>query len=130
MASFQLKGQAAERQRLLEEARRRQRFQQKTREMRRCLDSVRERLLHHEGATDVASAVALLEQHQLLRLELEEQRNRWEHNSLTTRWRWISKENAYKVYPFVTNRTNKVKKETFTFFSQNDVRRQKNKKYS
>lgn len=76
LASSQLRGQVVERQRLLEEARRRQRIQQKTREMRRCLESVRERLLHHEGATDVASAVALLEQHQLLRMELEEQRNR------------------------------------------------------
>lgn len=39
--------------------------------------------MHPEGATDVASATALLEQHQLLWMELEEQRNRWEHHSLT-----------------------------------------------
>ncbi|XP_068608001.1 spectrin beta chain, non-erythrocytic 5 [Brachionichthys hirsutus] len=72
----QLKGQAAERQRRLEEARRLQNFQQQAKEMHRWTGSVRERLLQEEAASDVASAVALLEQHQDLQLEMEEQRRR------------------------------------------------------
>lgn len=75
-AKTQLKGQAAERQRLLEEARKKQRFQQKAKEMKQWVGSVRERLLHQEVAADVASAAALLEQHKLLWLEVEEQRSR------------------------------------------------------
>lgn len=76
LAPLQLKEQAAERQRLLEEARRRQRFQQRAKEIKQWAESARERLLHQEVAADVASAGALLEQHQLLWLELEEQRSR------------------------------------------------------
>ncbi|XP_076605262.1 spectrin beta chain, non-erythrocytic 5 [Chaetodon auriga] len=72
----QLKRQAADRQRLLEEARRLQSFQQQAKELQRWAGSVRERLLQEETATDVASAVALLEQHQELQLEMEEQRSR------------------------------------------------------
>ncbi|XP_067469592.1 spectrin beta chain, non-erythrocytic 5 isoform X2 [Thunnus thynnus] len=72
----QVKHQAAERQRLLEEARRLQSFQQQAKELQRWAGSVQDRLLQEEAATDVASAVALLEQHQELRLEMEEQRSR------------------------------------------------------
>lgn len=73
---FQLKRQAADRQQLLEEARRLQSFQRQAKELQRWADSVQERLLQEEMATDVASAVTLLEQHQELQLEMEEQRSR------------------------------------------------------
>ncbi|XP_038585015.1 spectrin beta chain, non-erythrocytic 5 isoform X1 [Micropterus salmoides] len=72
----QLKHQAADRQQLLEEARRLQSFQQQAKELKRWAVSVQERLLQEETATDVASAVALLEQHQELQLEMEEQSSR------------------------------------------------------
>lgn len=54
-----------------------QSFQQKSKELKRWVGSVQERLLQKENATDVASAVALLEQHHTLRLEMEEQRSRY-----------------------------------------------------
>lgn len=73
----QLKRQAADRQRVLEEARRMQSFQQKSKVLKRWVGSVQERLLQEETATDVASAVALLDQHHMLRLEMEEQRSRY-----------------------------------------------------
>ncbi|XP_068456287.1 spectrin beta chain, non-erythrocytic 5 [Clinocottus analis] len=73
----QLKRQAADKQRLLEEARRLQSFQRQAKELQRWAGSVRERLLQEEAAADVASATALLEQHRELRLEMEEQRSRW-----------------------------------------------------
>ncbi|XP_039992754.1 spectrin beta chain, non-erythrocytic 5 isoform X2 [Xiphias gladius] len=72
----QVKHQAADRQSLLEEARRLQSFQQQAKELQRWGGLVQERLLQEETAADVASAVALLEQHQELRLEMEEQRSR------------------------------------------------------
>ncbi|XP_036927334.1 spectrin beta chain, non-erythrocytic 5 isoform X2 [Acanthopagrus latus] len=72
----QLKRQAADRQNLLEEARRLQSFQQQAKELQRWAGSVQDRLLQEETVTDVASALALLEQHQELRLEMEEQRSR------------------------------------------------------
>ncbi|KAM7376448.1 hypothetical protein PAMP_006181 [Pampus punctatissimus] len=72
----QVKRQGAERQRLLEEARRLQNFQQQAKELQRWAGSVQERLLQEEVAADVASAITLLEQHQELRLEMEEQRSR------------------------------------------------------
>ncbi|KAM9341571.1 spectrin beta chain, non-erythrocytic 5 [Symphorus nematophorus] len=72
----QLKHQAADRQQLLEEARRLQSFQQQAKELQRWAGSVQDRLLQEETATDVASAVALLEQHHELLLEMEEQRSR------------------------------------------------------
>ncbi|XP_070699072.1 spectrin beta chain, non-erythrocytic 5 [Pempheris klunzingeri] len=72
----QLKRQAADRQQVLEEARRLQSFQQQAKELQRWVGSVQERLLQEEAAADVASAVALLEQHQELQLEMEEQRSR------------------------------------------------------
>ncbi|KAM7403778.1 hypothetical protein PAMA_004285 [Pampus argenteus] len=72
----QVKRQAAERQRLLEEARRLQNFQQQAKELQRWAGSVQKRLLQEEVAADMASAITLLEQHQELRLEMEEQRSR------------------------------------------------------
>lgn len=72
----QLKRQAADRQQLLEEARRLQSFQQRAKELQRWAGSVQERLLQEETAADVASAVALLEKHQELQLEMKEQRSR------------------------------------------------------
>jgi len=75
--ALQLKRQAADKQRLLEEARSLQSFQRQAKELRRWAGSVQERLLQEEAAADVASAVALLEQHRELWLEMEEQRSRW-----------------------------------------------------
>ncbi|XP_062252883.1 spectrin beta chain, non-erythrocytic 5 [Platichthys flesus] len=72
----QVKHQAADRQRHLEEARRLQGFQQQAKELQRWAGSVQERLLQEEVAADVASAVALLEQNRELQLEMEEQRSR------------------------------------------------------
>lgn len=54
-----------------------QSFQQKSKELKRWVGSVSCSLLQEETATDVASAVALLEQHHMLRLEMEEQRSRY-----------------------------------------------------
>ncbi|KAK2826814.1 hypothetical protein Q5P01_021028 [Channa striata] len=72
----QVKRQAADRQHLLEEARRLQSFQQQGKELHRWAGSVQERLLQEEAAADVASALALLEQHRELRREMEQQRSR------------------------------------------------------
>lgn len=72
----QLKRQAADKQQVLEEARRLQNFQQQTKELQRWTSSIQDRLLQEETATDVASAVALLIQHKDLQLEIEEQRSR------------------------------------------------------
>ncbi|XP_054653046.1 spectrin beta chain, non-erythrocytic 1 isoform X2 [Dunckerocampus dactyliophorus] len=72
----QLKSQAANRQRLLEEALRLHHFQQEAKELRRWATAVEDRLLQEEVATDVASAIALLEEHQELLLEMEEQKRR------------------------------------------------------
>lgn len=72
----QVKRQAADRQSLLEEARTLHSFQQQAKELQRWAGSVQERLLQEEAAADVASAVALLEQHQDLWLEMEQQRHR------------------------------------------------------
>ncbi|XP_024910886.1 spectrin beta chain, non-erythrocytic 5 isoform X2 [Cynoglossus semilaevis] len=69
-----VKHQAAERQRHLEEARRLQNFQQQTKELQCWMGSAKERLLQEETASDVASALALLDQHEELWLEMEEQR--------------------------------------------------------
>lgn len=71
-----MKRQATDRQRLLEEARRLQRFQQRAKELQHWAASVQESLQQEQAAADVASAVALLQQHQDLWLEMKEQRNR------------------------------------------------------
>lgn len=71
-----MKRQATDRQRFLEEARRLQSFQQQAKELQRWVGSVQESLLQEEAAADVASAIALLEQHQDLWLEMKEQKNR------------------------------------------------------
>ncbi|KAL6106061.1 sptbn5 [Pungitius sinensis] len=73
----QLKLQAADRRRLLEAARSLQGFQRRAKMLRRWAGSTQERLLQEEEASDVASALALLEQHRELRLQMEEQRSRW-----------------------------------------------------
>ncbi|XP_029899947.1 spectrin beta chain, non-erythrocytic 5 isoform X2 [Myripristis murdjan] len=72
----QVKQQAADRQRLLEEARRLQSFQQQAKELQRWMGSVQDRLLQEEPAADMASTVALLEQHEELQREMEGQRSR------------------------------------------------------
>ncbi|CAN9501902.1 unnamed protein product [Ophioblennius macclurei] len=71
-----VKLQAADKQRHLEEARRLQSFQQGAKELQRWADSARDRLLQEESAGDVASAVALLEQHRELWEEMQAQRSR------------------------------------------------------
>lgn len=73
---YQVKHQAVDRQHHLEEAQHMQSFQLQAKELQRLTESVQDRLLQQEAATDVASAIALLEQHQELRLEMEEQRRR------------------------------------------------------
>lgn len=65
------------RQRLLQEARTLRSFQQEAEELHHWVQSLQERLLQEGKATDVASAMASLEQHQELQLELEEQRSRY-----------------------------------------------------
>ncbi|XP_034721660.1 spectrin beta chain, non-erythrocytic 2-like, partial [Etheostoma cragini] len=72
-----VKRQAADRQRLLEDARQLQSFQHRAKELQHWTGSVQERLLQEETAADVAAAVALLGQHQELRLEMEEHGSRW-----------------------------------------------------
>lgn len=69
--------QAAARQRHLQEARRLQSFQQQAKELQRWVESVQERLLQEGRATDVASAIGLLEQHLELQQEMEELRSRY-----------------------------------------------------
>ena len=73
---LQVKQQAAERQQQLEEAKRLQDFQLQTRDLVLWAGATQERLLEDESGTDVASALALLKDHQDLRLEIEEQRDR------------------------------------------------------
>lgn len=72
-----MKHQAATRQQHLEQASRLQSFQQRVKELQRWISSAQEHLLQDEPATDVASAVALLEQHQELQLEVKEQKSRY-----------------------------------------------------
>lgn len=66
----------AARQRLLQEARRLQSFQQQAKELQHWIASIQERLLQEGKATDVASAISLFEQHLELQQEMEEQRSR------------------------------------------------------
>ncbi|XP_067099877.1 spectrin beta chain, non-erythrocytic 5 [Osmerus mordax] len=73
---LQVKQQAAERQQQLDEAKRLQDFQLQTRDLVLWAGATQERLLEDESGTDVASALALLKDHQDLRLEIEEQRDR------------------------------------------------------
>lgn len=73
----QVKHQVADRQHLLQEARRLQTFQQQAKELQHWIESIQEQLLQEGKATDVASAISLLEQHQELQLEMEEQRSRY-----------------------------------------------------
>ena len=71
-----MKQQAGDKQRHLEEARRLHSFQLQTKDLQLWAGSVQDRLLQEESATDVSSALSLLEQHQELRQEMEEKRSR------------------------------------------------------
>ncbi|XP_061843662.1 spectrin beta chain, non-erythrocytic 5 [Nerophis lumbriciformis] len=68
----QLKSRAADHQRLLDEAQRLHSFQQEAKELQRWVTAVQDRLLQEDVATDVGSAVALLEEHKEILLEMEE----------------------------------------------------------
>lgn len=68
--------QAAERQRKLEEARRMQVFQTGTRDLVLWAETAREQMAGEEQGSDVASAQALLERHQELQLEIQQYRER------------------------------------------------------
>ncbi|KAM8834261.1 LOW QUALITY PROTEIN: spectrin beta chain, non-erythrocytic 5 [Synchiropus picturatus] len=81
----QVKREAAEKQRHLEEARRLHSFQQQVKEQERWLGSMRERLLQEEAGADLAATAALLEQHKEMWLEMEEQRERLEEMEKTGR---------------------------------------------
>ncbi|XP_053700420.1 spectrin beta chain, non-erythrocytic 5 [Synchiropus splendidus] len=81
----QVKGEAAEKQRHLEEARRLHSFQQQVKEQECWLASMRERLLQEEAGADLAATAALLEQHKEMWLEMEEQRERLEEMEKTGR---------------------------------------------
>ncbi|KAM9777958.1 spectrin beta chain, non-erythrocytic 5 [Neosynchiropus ocellatus] len=81
----QVKREAAEKQRHLEEARRLHSFQRQVKEQERWLGSIRERLLQEEAAADLAATVALLEQHKEMWLEMEEQRERLKEMEKTGR---------------------------------------------
>ncbi|XP_073682671.1 spectrin beta chain, non-erythrocytic 5 [Garra rufa] len=70
----QLKAQAIERQRMLEEARRLQRFQKETRDLLLWGEATKEHLLEDDNGSDVASAQALLKEHLDLKQEIELQR--------------------------------------------------------
>ncbi|KAI2654409.1 Spectrin beta chain, non-erythrocytic 5 [Labeo rohita] len=70
----QLKAQAIQRQRMLEEARRLQRFQKETRDLLLWGEATKEHLLEDDTGSDVASAQALLKEHLDLKQEIELQR--------------------------------------------------------
>ncbi|XP_053365454.1 spectrin beta chain, non-erythrocytic 5 isoform X1 [Clarias gariepinus] len=72
----QVKGQASKRQRIIEEAQRLQLFQKESRDLLLWSKAIEERLLEEENSSDVASAQALLNENQELRLEIEQQRER------------------------------------------------------
>lgn len=73
----QVKGQASKRQRIIEEAQRLQLFQKESRDLLLWSKAIEERLLEEENSSDVASAQALLNENQELRLEIEQQRERF-----------------------------------------------------
>lgn len=73
----QVKGQAAKRQSVIEEAQRLQLFQKESRGLLLWAETVEERLLEEENSSDVASAQALLNENQELKLEIEQQRARF-----------------------------------------------------
>lgn len=77
----QVKGQAAKRQSIIEEAQRRQLFQKESRDLLLWAEAVEERLLEEENSSDVASAQVLLNQNQELKLEIEQQRARFYMNT-------------------------------------------------
>lgn len=73
----QVKGQAAKRQSVIEEAQRLQLFQKESRDLLLWAGVVEERLLEEENSSDVASAQALLNENQELKLEIEQQKERF-----------------------------------------------------
>lgn len=70
----QLKAQATQRQRMLEEARRLQLFQKETRDLLLWAEAKKEHLLEEDTGSDVASVQALLKEHLDLKQEIELQR--------------------------------------------------------
>ncbi|KAG7328102.1 hypothetical protein KOW79_008046 [Hemibagrus wyckioides] len=73
---LQVKGQAAKRQSIIEEAQRLQLFKKESRDWMLWAKAVEERLLEEENSSDIASAQALLNENQELKLEIEQQRAR------------------------------------------------------
>lgn len=73
----QVKGQAAKRQSIIEEAQRLQLFQKVSSDLLLWAKVVEERLLEKENSSDVASAQTLLNENQELKLEIEQQRTRF-----------------------------------------------------
>ncbi|XP_049319614.1 spectrin beta chain, non-erythrocytic 5 isoform X1 [Astyanax mexicanus] len=74
----QVKTQAANRQRMLDEARRLQLFQKEYKDLMLWSEVMEERLLEEENISDVGSAHALLKENQDWRLEIDQQRARLE----------------------------------------------------
>ncbi|KAK3538029.1 hypothetical protein QTP70_027382 [Hemibagrus guttatus] len=72
----QVKGQAAKRQSIIEEAQRLQLFKKESRDWMLWAKAAEEHLLEEENSFDVASAQALLNENQELKLEIEQQRAR------------------------------------------------------
>ena len=72
----EVRAQAEERQRRLEEARRLQRFQKETRDLLLWAEAAREQITEEERGSDVATAQALLERHQELQQEIQQHRER------------------------------------------------------
>lgn len=77
----QVKGQAAKRQSIIEESQRLHLFQKESRDLLLWAEAVKERLLEEENSSDVASAQVLLNEHQELKLEIEQQRARFYTNA-------------------------------------------------
>lgn len=73
----QVKRQAAKRQSIIVEAQRLQLFQKESRDLLLWAKVAEERLLEEENSSDVASAQALLNENQELKLEIEQQRARF-----------------------------------------------------
>lgn len=73
----QVRCQAAKRQSIIVEAQRLQLFQKESRDLLLWAKAAEERLLEEENGSDVVSAQALLNEHQELKLEIEQQRARF-----------------------------------------------------
>ncbi|KAF7704200.1 hypothetical protein HF521_021272 [Silurus meridionalis] len=73
---LQVKRQAAKRQSTIEEAQHLQLFQKESRDLLLWAEAAEKRLLEEENSSDVSSALALLNENQELKLEIEQQRAR------------------------------------------------------